>query len=67
MSDVELRELQEAAGVIKTTVHLVSGNTEAEIDSAFATVFQQGVNHVFVGGHDFFSSHSVQLQALAAR
>ena len=66
-ADVQLRELQEAAGVIKTTIHIVRGSTEAEIDSAFATVAQQGVGALLVGGDPFFSSHSVQLQALAAR
>jgi putative ABC transport system substrate-binding protein len=66
-ADVQLRELQEAAGVIKTTIHIVRASTEAEIDSAFATVAQQGVGALLVGGDPFFSSHSVQLQALAAR
>jgi putative tryptophan/tyrosine transport system substrate-binding protein len=66
-ANVQLRELQEAAGVIKTTLHIVRASTEVEIDSAFATVAQQGVGALLVGGDPFFSSHRVQLLALAAR
>ena len=66
-ANVQLRELHEAAVVIKTTIHIVSASTEAEIDSAFANIAQQGVGALIVGGDPFFSSHSVQLLALAAR
>jgi putative ABC transport system substrate-binding protein len=66
-ANVQLRELHEAAGIIKTTIHIVRASTEAEIDSAFATVAQQGAGTLIVGGDPFFSSHSVQLLALAAR
>ena len=66
-ANVQLRELHEAAVVIKTTIHIVRASTEAEIDSAFANVAQQGVGALIVGGDPFFSSHSVQLLALAAR
>jgi putative tryptophan/tyrosine transport system substrate-binding protein len=66
-ANAELPELQEAAGVIKATIHIVRASTEAEIDSAFATVAQQGVGSLLVAGDPFFSSRGLQLVALAAR
>ena len=65
-ANAELPELQEAAGVIKATIHIVRASTEAEIDSAFATVAQQGVGSLLVAGDPFFSSRGLQLVALAA-
>ena len=66
-TDLQLRELQEAAAVIKRQIHIVHASTEPEIDTAFATVAQQGAGALLVAGDPFFSSHRGQLVALAAR
>jgi putative ABC transport system substrate-binding protein len=66
-SDLELRELQEAAGVIKRQIYIVRASTEAEIDTAFATVAQQGVGGFLVAQDPFFGSRRDRIVALAAR
>jgi putative ABC transport system substrate-binding protein len=66
-ADLQARELQDAAAVIKLQIHVVRASTESEIDTAFATVAQQGAGALLVAGDPFFSSHRVQIVALAAR
>src|SRR5215510_9366987 len=65
--DRQLRELQEAAGVLQRPLHIVRASTEPEIDTAFATVAQQGAGALLVASDPFFSSRREQLVALAAR
>ena len=65
--DRQLRELQEAAGVINRQIHVVRASTESEIDVAFATIVQQGVGALLVASDPFFSSRREQLVALASR
>jgi len=66
-ADRQLRELQEAAGVIKRQIHVVRASTESEIDASFATIAQQGVGALLVASDPFFSSRREQLVALASR
>jgi putative tryptophan/tyrosine transport system substrate-binding protein len=66
-ADRELRELQDAAAVVKRQIHIVSASTESEIDTAFATVVRQGADALLVASDPFFSSRRGQLVALAAR
>src|SRR5215831_9054611 len=66
-ADRQLRELQEAAGVINRQIHVVRASTESEIDVAFATIAQQGVGALLVASDPFFSSRREQLVALASR
>jgi putative ABC transport system substrate-binding protein len=66
-ADLQLRELQEAAGVIKQPINIVRASTESEIDMAFATVAQQGAGALLVVQDAFFVSQREQLVALAAR
>src|SRR5262245_54535762 len=66
-ADLQLRELQEAAGMIKRQIHIVRASTEPEIDTAFATVAQQGVGALLVASDPFFASRRAQLVALASR
>jgi putative tryptophan/tyrosine transport system substrate-binding protein len=65
-ANVQLRDLQDAAGSLKRQIHVVRASTEPEIDTAFATVAQQGAGALLVGGDPFFSSQRVKLVALAA-
>jgi putative ABC transport system substrate-binding protein len=41
-SDLQLREVQEAANTIKRQINIVHASTEAEIDAAISTLAQQG-------------------------
>jgi putative ABC transport system substrate-binding protein len=66
-ADRQLRELQEAAGVINRQIHVVRASTESEIDVAFATIAQQGVGALLVASDPFFSSRREPLVALASR
>jgi putative tryptophan/tyrosine transport system substrate-binding protein len=66
-ADLELREIEGAAGVFKRKIEIVRANTEAEIDSAFAALAQRGTGAVLVASDPFFSSRRKQLAGLAAR
>jgi putative tryptophan/tyrosine transport system substrate-binding protein len=66
-ADLQMRELQEAAGAIKLTVYGVSASTERDIDTAFASLIQQGIGALFVANDPFFTDRRHQIVALAAR
>ena len=66
-ANLQLRELQEAAGVIKRKIYIVRASTDAEIDAAFATVVQQGVVALLVCQDPFFTGRREQLVARAAQ
>jgi putative ABC transport system substrate-binding protein len=66
-ADLRLRELQEAAGVIKRQINIVRASTEAEIDAAFAAAAQQGAVALLVTQDPFLNSRREQVVALAAR
>jgi putative tryptophan/tyrosine transport system substrate-binding protein len=59
--------LQEAAVAIKRQLITARASSALEIDSAFATIAQQGAKALLVTQDPFFGSHRNQLVALAAR
>jgi putative ABC transport system substrate-binding protein len=65
--DLQLRELQKAAGVIKQSINIVRASTEAEIDKAFATIALKGGDALLVAQDAFFNSRREQIVALEAR
>jgi putative tryptophan/tyrosine transport system substrate-binding protein len=65
--DLQLRELQKAAGVIKQSINILRASTEAEIDRAFATIAQKGGDALLVVQDAFFDSRREQIVALEAR
>ena len=65
--DLQLRELQEAAAVIKRQIHIARASTETEIDSAFATLAQLGAGALLVAIDPFFTARREQIVTLAAR
>jgi len=67
--DVELqrRELQETAAVIKQQIRVVSAGRERDIDSAFTTFVRQKTDALLVANDPFFLSRRDQIVALAAR
>ena len=63
---LQVRELQEAAGAIKLTIHRVSASTESGIDSAFASLVERKVDALFIANDPFFTDRRHQIVALAA-
>jgi putative ABC transport system substrate-binding protein len=66
-ADLQLHELQEAAGAINQKIDILSASTETEIDAAFATAIQKGAVALIVTQDALFVSRREQLVALAAR
>ena len=66
-ANLQLRELQEAADVIKRQIRIARASTEFEIDTGVATLAQQGVRALLVTQDAFLNGRREQLVALAAR
>jgi ABC-type uncharacterized transport system substrate-binding protein len=60
-------EAQKAAGMLSHKLIVVNAGTERDIDAAFATLLQQGVEALFVQGDPFFTDQRARITALAAR
>jgi putative ABC transport system substrate-binding protein len=67
LSEVVLREVQEAARVIGLQIQVLNASTSREIDAAFASLARERPDALFVAPDGFFISHRVQLVTLAAR
>jgi putative ABC transport system substrate-binding protein len=66
-SDLQLREVQDAASAIKRQINIAHASTEAEIDAAISTLAREGSAALLVAQDPFFGSRREQLVALAAR
>jgi len=66
-AELQQRELQEAAGVIKRQIHIMRAGTQSEIDTGIATCAEQGEGALLITSDPFFTSRREQLVALAAR
>jgi putative tryptophan/tyrosine transport system substrate-binding protein len=66
-AESELREIQAAARATGQRIHILHASSESDIDAAFATVAQQQMGTLLIGGDPFFDSRRNQLVALAAR
>jgi len=64
---LELRELEEAAGLVRRQIHVVYASVESEFEGAFASLARQSVGGLLIASDPFFASHRDQLVALAAR
>jgi putative ABC transport system substrate-binding protein len=65
-ADLQMRELQQAAGAIKLTIHSVNASTERDIDNAFVSLVQQKIGALFVANDPFLTDRRLQIVALAA-
>jgi putative tryptophan/tyrosine transport system substrate-binding protein len=66
-ASLQLRELQNAAGVIKRQIDIVRASTPSDIDAGFETAAQKGAGALLVVQDPFYNSRREQLVALAAR
>jgi putative ABC transport system substrate-binding protein len=63
----QLRDVQEAAAAIGQRVTILNASNIREIDAAFETFVQKGLDALLVGTDPFFISRREQLAALVAR
>jgi putative ABC transport system substrate-binding protein len=66
-ADLQLRGLQEAAGVIKRQIDILRASTALDIETAFEVAAQKGAGALLVVQDPFYNSRREQLVALAAR
>jgi putative tryptophan/tyrosine transport system substrate-binding protein len=66
-ADIQLRKLQEAAGMMKRQIDVVRASTEPDIDMAFEVVAQDAADGLLVVQDPFYNSRRDQIVALAAR
>jgi putative ABC transport system substrate-binding protein len=66
-ADIQLRKLQEAAGVMKRQIDVVRASTPPDIEMAFEIVAQNGADGLLVVQDPFYNSRRDQIVALAAR
>jgi putative tryptophan/tyrosine transport system substrate-binding protein len=65
--ETQSRDMQEAAHVLGLQIHILNASTEAEIDTAFASLVQLQAGALIIGTGNFFSARREQFVALAAR
>ena len=66
-AEIQLKDLQTAAGAIGKEIHVVKASSESGIDTAFAILAQQRAGALLVASDPFFNSRRDQLVALTAR
>jgi putative ABC transport system substrate-binding protein len=66
-ADIQLRKLQQAAGMMKRQIDVVRASTEPDIEMAFEVVAQDAADGLLVVQDPFYNSRRDQIVALAAR
>jgi putative tryptophan/tyrosine transport system substrate-binding protein len=66
-SEIQLKDLREAALALGLQLHLMKASSEREFDAAFAGLGQQRVGALLVGNDPFFNARRDQIVGLAAR
>jgi putative ABC transport system substrate-binding protein len=62
-----IKDLQAAARSLSLQLVVVDARTDSDLETAFTTLLQQRAGAVLVGVSNFFTRHTEQLVALAAR
>jgi len=65
--DLQVRELQDAAGTMEREIYVVRAGTVPEIDTAFTTLTERKAGGLVVTSDPFFTSRRQQLVALTIR
>jgi putative tryptophan/tyrosine transport system substrate-binding protein len=66
-AETQTREMQEAAQALGLQIHVLNAATQAEIETAFATLPELRLGALLVGTGDLFSRPPEQIPALVAR
>jgi putative ABC transport system substrate-binding protein len=66
-ANLQLRELQNAAGMIKRQINILRARTPLDIETHFTTAAQQGAGGLLIVQDPFYNSQREQLVALAGR
>jgi putative ABC transport system substrate-binding protein len=67
ITQTTLRDIPEAARLLRLQIQVVNASTPDEIEAAFATLVRDRADALFVAPGAFFASRRVQLTTLAAR
>jgi putative ABC transport system substrate-binding protein len=67
IAETESREVLSAAHTLGLELHVLNASTERDFDVALANVIQLRAGGLVIATNAFFTSHSEQLAALAAR
>ena len=65
--DLQLQQLQEAAGALRQELRVESAHTEREIGAAFEAIIQRRARAILVANDPFFFNRATQFVVLAAR
>jgi putative ABC transport system substrate-binding protein len=66
-AETQTREMQEAAQALGLQIHVLNAGTQAEIETAFATLPELRLGALLVGTGDLFSRPPERIPALSAR
>jgi putative ABC transport system substrate-binding protein len=66
-ASLQVHDLNAAAGVLGLQIRLANAHTENEVDTAIASLAQQGVGGLLLANDPFLSSRRAQIIALTAR
>jgi putative ABC transport system substrate-binding protein len=66
-ADLQMREIQNAAGAVKLTLSIANASTERELETAFAALAKGRVEALFVANDPYFTGRRDQIIALAAQ
>src|SRR5262249_22212233 len=65
--DLQLQQVQEAAGTLRQGLHIEKARTEHEIGAAFEALIQRRASAILVANDPFFFNRATQFVVLAAR
>jgi putative tryptophan/tyrosine transport system substrate-binding protein len=66
-ASLQVRDLKDAAGAVGLQISVANADTENGVDTAIASLAQQGVGGLLVANDPFLTSRRAQIVALAAR
>jgi putative tryptophan/tyrosine transport system substrate-binding protein len=67
VTESETREAQDAAHILGLKLHVLRASTISDIEAAFGTLAELRARALLVGRDSFFTNHSSEIVALAAR